>query len=329
MIGNRSLGNTGCPGCNGDRQLQRCENHEEFVRKSGLVHGDKYTYPEQYVNNKTKVGIFCPVLNANKEPHGIFHQRPNGHKKGRGCQLCDKGFAQQLGGHEEFLRRAIEIHGDKYTYPEKYTGCITKINIHCAKVGKDGKEHGLFLKDPHMHIGQRQGCMKCTSERKESAKVSEVKAILSEIGYIENVTMFSEWLDEERLRDKGPLKMDKLIRNGELIVPENLFEETDGGQHFREGGYRGSRQDFIDSLRRDFLKDQYCLLNGYSIVRIPYNLKNCRFWLELAISMCKAGQRVYFSYKDFHNEIIKYMPIPAGYLVAFIDCPALKFREPK
>ena len=329
IISHRTSGNIGCPNCNELVTARRAESHEEFVRKAKEIHGDKYSYPEQYKNDATKINILCNVKDRTGNIHGIFPQHPSNHKHGSGCPKCDPSSAQRLGGHNEFVARAIEIHGDKYTYPEMYIGCATKISIHCSKIGKDKNVHGLFRQLPNSHIGVKTGCPKCANERTESAKVSEVNSILYQMGYIEDVTMFSEWVDEERLRDKGPLRIDKFIFNKSIEIPENLCQETDGAQHFRQNGYTRNRQDFIDSLRRDFLKDQYCLTHGLSIVRIPYNLKNCRFWLETAISMCKAGQRVYFTYKHFYDEIIKYMTIPPDYLIAFIECPPLKFRRTK
>ena len=57
---------------------------EEFIKKAREVHGDRYDYSKvEYVNNKTKVIIICPV-------HGVFPQSPVNHIRGNGCPKCAK-----------------------------------------------------------------------------------------------------------------------------------------------------------------------------------------------------------------------------------------------
>ena len=55
---------------------------EEFINKAQAVHGNRYDYSKvEYVNNKTKVCIICPV-------HGDFWQKPSHHLGGHGCSKC-------------------------------------------------------------------------------------------------------------------------------------------------------------------------------------------------------------------------------------------------
>jgi len=55
---------------------------EKFIKKSKIIHGNKYDYSlVDYINNKTKVKIICSL-------HGIFEQRPDKHLCGRGCVVC-------------------------------------------------------------------------------------------------------------------------------------------------------------------------------------------------------------------------------------------------
>lgn len=56
---------------------------------------------------------------------------------------------------EEFIKKAIEIHGDKYDYSKvNYVNAYSKIVIIC-------KEHGEFLQTPHNYITNKSGCPKC------------------------------------------------------------------------------------------------------------------------------------------------------------------------
>lgn len=72
----------GCPKCAGVRV-----NKEEFINRAQAIHGDKYDYSlVEYVNNRKKVKIICPV-------HGVFEQTPTNHRHGQGCPRCaNTGF---------------------------------------------------------------------------------------------------------------------------------------------------------------------------------------------------------------------------------------------
>lgn len=60
-------------------------NKNGFVKKSKLIHGDRYDYSlVDYLNNKTKVEIVC-------KHHGSFFQRPDMHiGQKQGCPICNK-----------------------------------------------------------------------------------------------------------------------------------------------------------------------------------------------------------------------------------------------
>ena len=56
-------------------------NVNELIKKSILIHGDKYDYSlVKYENSRTKVKIICPI-------HGIFEQRFDHHIDYRGCPI--------------------------------------------------------------------------------------------------------------------------------------------------------------------------------------------------------------------------------------------------
>ena len=77
----------GCPKCSNSKKgdYQKC-NTEGFIKKSKLVHGNKYNYSKvDYINNRIKVCIICPE-------HGEFIQKPLDHTNGCGCPECGKKF---------------------------------------------------------------------------------------------------------------------------------------------------------------------------------------------------------------------------------------------
>jgi very-short-patch-repair endonuclease len=90
---------------------------------------------------------------------------------------------------------------------------------------------------------------------------------------------------------------------------EKLSVEVDGEQHFREAKFHYTQKDFIDAMNRDMFKDKYHIENGFSIVRIPYNLseQTTKDLIIQAISLCQQGYQLYFSYQHYYNELIKIM----------------------
>lgn len=122
-------------------------NTEEFIEKAKLVHQDIYIYKNtNYVGSKIKVSIECPI-------HGEFLQSPNNHLKGAGCPDCGKYKTRPKKTHKEFLEEARSIHGNLYTYTERYERDDKKISITCHT-------HGIFRQTPNKHL-RGQGCPRC------------------------------------------------------------------------------------------------------------------------------------------------------------------------
>lgn len=62
--------------------------------------------------------------------------------------------------NQEFIKRAKEIHGDKYNYDKtNYINSNTNVIINCPK-------HGDFLQNPMYHIHDKSGCPECAGRPK-------------------------------------------------------------------------------------------------------------------------------------------------------------------
>ena len=126
---------------------------EIFIEKAKAVHGDKYDYSKvDYLNSSTKICIICPK-------HGEFWQLPSAHLRGHGCPKCaiEGGIEQQKSNTEEFIRKAREVHGDRYDYSKvNYINNHTKVCIIC-------KKHGEFWQKPSNHLSGGN-CYKCGKE---------------------------------------------------------------------------------------------------------------------------------------------------------------------
>ena len=123
---------------------------EQFIIEAKQIHGDRYDYSKVvYTGKDNKIIIYCKI-------HGEFEQRPNSHLRGMNCKKCSvlEGSAKQRSNNEEFIKKAREMHGDRYDYSKvEYTNSKNNITIIC-------KIHGDFLQEPHTHL-TGCGCKKC------------------------------------------------------------------------------------------------------------------------------------------------------------------------
>lgn len=129
---------------------------EAFVEKAKNIHGNKYDY-----SNVVFVSMNCPI-DIECPKHGIFSQKPSVHINDKcGCPICGKERQGKSLGTEEFIKRAQEIHGERYDYSKAvYTTAHTDVIIYCPK-------HDLeFFQRPDAHIFQKQKCPKCGIEER-------------------------------------------------------------------------------------------------------------------------------------------------------------------
>jgi len=123
----------GCSFCSGTKKLTTLS----FIDKSLKTHGDKYDYSlVNYINNKTKVKIICPV-------HNEFLQRPNDHLSGRGCPMCKESTGELK------IRKILEKNNINFIYQKRFKKCINKSSLsfdfylpkYNICIEFDGKQH--------------------------------------------------------------------------------------------------------------------------------------------------------------------------------------------
>ncbi len=142
----------GCSKCgNQNGSSKQRLSLDEFLANAKAIHGDKYDYSKsKYVNCDTKLTIICLL-------HGEFKQTPNDHINRKcGCTKCSNIATANINrsSTDEFIRRAKEIHGDRYDYSKvNYINTTTKITIIC-------KTHGAFNQPPGCHL-RGNHCSKC------------------------------------------------------------------------------------------------------------------------------------------------------------------------
>lgn len=141
----------GCPKCaNEERNNNKKLNNDIFIDRAKKIHGDRYDYSlVEYKDIDTKVKIICPI-------HGVFEQSSYNHLHGYGCPECAKMFAgfKRRKGKEWFIKKAKQVHGDKYDYSKVvYNGIHKKVEIICPI-------HGSFWQRPDHHL-RGHGCVYC------------------------------------------------------------------------------------------------------------------------------------------------------------------------
>lgn len=89
-----------------DRQrIRQTSNTDEFISKAKIVHcDDDYSYEYvDYVNNRTKVKIYCGKIGSNGKEHGLFEISPDNFLSGKGCPKC----GNHLSTGEDFIYKEI------------------------------------------------------------------------------------------------------------------------------------------------------------------------------------------------------------------------------
>lgn len=128
----------------------------EAIRKSKIIHGDKFEYTllNDEVKTRDKVTIICRV-------HGEFTQLLRNHLRGRGCRKCD--FDIRRKSIDEVIRDLSKKHNNKYIYNiDSYTSNKQKIDIKCPI-------HGYFTQKINSH-SNGFGCPDCGGSRKLNLK---------------------------------------------------------------------------------------------------------------------------------------------------------------
>lgn len=245
-------GATGCPQCGLLKIAEfHSSNHEEFLRKARVKHGNRYRYPEAYRRAATHMNVEC-------RKHGAFPVTPNNHLRGHGCPRCqaEQAAERNRSTHEEFVGKARRVHGGKFHYPERYSAAIQPITIICPT-------HGKFTQTPNSHL-QGRGCPRCMESLGERlvARFLESRGIRHAAQH-----KFADCID------KRPLRFD-------FWLPELMtLIEYDGPQHFQATDYYGGTAHFEATKRRDRIKTSYARKKKIRLIRVRYSVRDVEAFL--------------------------------------------------
>lgn len=224
----------GCPYCYGNAR----KTTDKFISEAEAKHPE-YDYSEvNYINNKTKVKIICPV-------HGPFFIKPNSflRETNHGCPKCSGKYHYNT---SEFINRAREVHGYKYDYSKvNYVSSHELVEIIC-------NVHGPFKQKAYGHLFG-YGCPECAKKSKGEEKISS---------YLQKHCI-------RYIHDKACLDFLERMRPDFYLPDYNLIIEYDGIQHF---DLKKTWKNFsYEKLHeKDLLKDELCIKNGVNVIRIPF-----------------------------------------------------------
>lgn len=237
------LDGIGCKKCGVERRAKaRRLNTNIFIHKAKKVHGEEYDYSKvEYIGTDDEVCIIDKKYN--KE----FWQTPHTHLKGNGSPF------RRVLNLEEFIKRAKEIHGNKYDYSKvEYVNTETKVCIICPI-------HGEFWQAPHSHLASC-GCPAC----KDSKLEKEVREYLNDNKIVFESFKKFDWLGKQHL---------------DFYLPKyNIAIECQGMQHFKPIEFFGGSVAFKNRIKRDCKKKELCENNNIKIIyfsdvkdKLPYN----------------------------------------------------------
>lgn len=119
---------------------------DQFLEVCKKIHNNKYDYSKvQYNGIWSYIEIICPT-------HGEFTQRAVQHRRGFECKKCR--FDKMRTSQEDFIKRVVEIHGEKYDLSE------IEYVIHSQKVKLTCPLHGSFNIRPQILLSGA-GCREC------------------------------------------------------------------------------------------------------------------------------------------------------------------------
>jgi hypothetical protein len=228
------------------------DDFENFIKKAKKLHGDKYDYSNVIYNKSWfKVLIKCNTCLT------LFEQTPNKHlykNRQGGCVRCnnDRTSERMKSNLDEFVSKAILLHGEKYDYSKVvYERSNKGVTIVC-------KKGHVFIQTPNSHLSGR-GCSICNESKLEinMKKYCNYKNIICETQKT-----------YENCKHKAKLRFDNLCIYGTY---EFLIELDGAGPHFNSFFY--SKIDNKDRFYKDLIKTYYAIHHtpdDLHFIRISY-----------------------------------------------------------
>ena len=220
---------------------------EKWISNIKSVWGNDYfDFSEtEYINTRTNINVKC---NKHQES---FHTKPMILSSGKGgCYKCIEERYRKK--HKEkmtptFIKKASKIHGNYYDYSlVDYHNSQTPVKIICPI-------HGIFEQLPNCHINEKCGCQMCSASSGERRIAGFLNQ--NDIDYT-----FNKFIKI----DNCNYYFDFFLNNLNIAI------EFDGKQHFKPIKFYGGKDGYLETIRRDDVKNRYCQSKEIKMIRIPY-----------------------------------------------------------
>lgn len=265
-----------CPRCYKEKPSHKRKSPEQYRRQFYEVYGDSLILKSDYIDGETKVIVEC--LKGHSWESNPFYLL-----KGKGCPQCNKEkFISPLRkSHEQFVQEMREKFGDEYTILGKYELYNKPILVRHNECGHEWSPIAS-------NLYANGSCPKCRQSKGEKA----IREYLSQNGY----DFKEQFMFNDCRGTRYSLRFDFCVFKDKKIW---FLIEYDGEFHFKENKiYKDEftrKQKFKELQQRDRTKTEYCKLNGYPLLRIPYwekenipeiisnfisTLNNERSWLD-------------------------------------------------
>jgi len=214
--------------------------NEDFLKEAKEVHGDKFLYLEEYKGSDIKIKMQC------KKCGYEFLQDPYHHlKREQGCPKCSGNikFTQ-----EQWIEEARKRHNDFYDYSlVKYVNQNSKVKIICPK-------HGIFQQMARIHLNYGS-CPACLESSGEHA----VRTFLEK----NNIKYVPQYKNEDCF-NVNLLPFDFYLPDYNTVI------EYQGKQHYTQKGFNKTEKEFLEQLKRDQIKRDFCKRNNIEEIEISY-----------------------------------------------------------
>lgn len=183
-------------------------------------------------------------FHCKKENHEYIMSRRNFLRfNNAGCNECRRFTL------DDIKEKINEIHGNRFKYDfSNFKSVHTKINIIC--------ENGHNFKQKISNHLQGKGCAVCN----ESFGERFISLYLERNGIeYEKQKTFDDCIYQDKLKF-------------DFYIPEkNMLIEFDGIQHFEPIDHFGGMREFKKQIKKDEIKNRYCLDKNIDLIRIKYN----------------------------------------------------------
>lgn len=235
---------------------------EKFIRDAKLMERN-ISIIGDYRSMTEKTWFKCGV--CGKE----WEATPMKIQGGCGCSYCNFGVKTT----EDFIKRAKEVHGDRYDYSKAvYRGNTVPLTIICP-------EHGEFDIPPTTFFNRTNPCKKCSRKSKMEHDIM-LALDARKIHYTNNKTF---------PKDLGLKSYDFFLDDYNVLI------ECQGGQHFKPNEFFGGEERFKEQQESDKIKKEYAKKNGIKLLYFAYDTEDETF----------MGEPVFKSTGELLEEIFK------------------------